>query len=57
MLSDKTKAIITKCVVPLAVKQVLNYQKEAHFVLVIIDSSNLLNLSVYKNSVLHQTYA
>jgi hypothetical protein len=44
MLSDETKAVITKVVVPFAVKQVLNYLKEAHFIFFIIDSINLLNL-------------
>jgi len=43
MLSNKTKSIITKFVVPFAVKQELNYLKDAHLILVIIDSSNPLN--------------
>jgi hypothetical protein len=36
MLSNKTKAIITKFVVLFAMKQVLNYLKEAHLILVIL---------------------
>jgi hypothetical protein len=47
ILSDKTKAIITKFVAPFAVKQVLNYVKEAHFISIMTDSCDHLNVGPF----------